>query len=440
MFKNPVLRFLSSLRLAIFLLLILAATSIVGTVLPQGEPVAFYLQKYGPFWGKIIKFFQLYDAYHSWWYVALLALFCLNLIFCSWKRFPFSWQLYKRNPLEVDPEKLKRMPVSAEVFLPGNKNDLKERVYQLVSQKWGKITEHHLDQGIVFLKDKFRWSYFSVYAVHLAILIIVMGGIIGALWGFRGSIMLLEGESTNQVVIQGRHQHLVSLPFKIRCDKFFINFYANGMPKEFRSDVTVIDGKKELKKTIRVNHPLTYKGITFYQATYQSVAEAEVKLILGQKEKTLVVKPFGQVAYWPEENIRLGLMDFGEAHGLMAARFWISVDDGAPQSIWVLTNHPRRLETKKGELTIVLEDLRPIYATGLQVKRDPGLFLVLTGFVVLIMGIFAAFFFGHQRYWVALVPEQQRVRVIIAGMSPKHREKVRKEVEELKKALEELKE
>ncbi len=432
MFKNPVFKFLSSLRLAIFLLLILAATSVIGTVLPQGQPVAFYLQKYGPTWGKIIKVLQLYDTYHSWWYVTLLILFSLNLFFCSLKRFPFSLELYRRDPLEVDPERLKRMPASAELVLSEDFETVKEKVQDLVSQKLGKVKEVSFDQGLLFLKDKFRWSYFSVYAVHLAILVILLGGIIGALWGFRGSIMLMEGESTNQVVIQGRHQRLVPLPFKIRCDKFYIKFYANGMPKEFRSDVTIIDGHKKIHKPIRVNHPLTYKGITFYQATYQSLAEAEVKLLLGNKEKTLVVKPFGQAAYWPEENIRLGLMDFGQAHGLMAARIWVSVDDEAPQSIWVLTQHPRRLMTKKGPLVLVLEDLRPIYATGLQVKKDPGVVLVLTGFVTLILGVFAAFFFAHQRYWVAVLPDKRGTKVILAGMSPKNREGVRRKIEEIK--------
>lgn len=435
MFKNSVFKFLSSLRLAIFLLLILAATSVVGTVLPQGQPIAFYFQKYGPTAGKIIKILQLNDTYHSWWYVTLLVLFSLNLFFCSLKRFPFSLELYRRDPLEVDPEKLKRMPVSEELRLETSFETMKGKIKEIVSKELGAPREVSFENGVLFLKDKFRWSYFSVYMVHFAILIILVGGIIGALWGFRGSIMLMEGESTNKVVVEGRHQRLIPLPFEIRCDKFFIDFYPNGMPKEFRSDITILEkGQKVLQKAIRVNHPLTYHGITFYQATYQTMAEAELKLLVGSREKKIVLKPFGQ-GVWKEEGIRLGLMDFGRAHGLMAARIWISVDDEAPQSVWVLTQHPRRIMTKKGPILILLEDLRPVYATGLQVKKDPGVWLVWIGFVLLIFGIFAAFFFAHQRYWVAVLPDKKGSRVILAGMSPKSRQNVSRKLEKIKEVL-----
>ncbi len=439
MFKNPVIRFLSSIKLAIFLLLILAATSIIGTVLPQGQPLAFYFQRYGPTLGKIIQIFHLHDTYHSWWYMALLGLFSLNLILCSLKRLPFSLELYKRDPLAVDPEKLKRMPVSEEVKLGEPLSSLKEKVRSLIKKKLGTPKEAEFEDGVLFLKDKARWSYFSVYVVHFSLLVIIVGAIIGAALGFRGEVTLLEGEKTDRVRVWGKKQRFVPLGFEIRCDKFYIDFYPNGMPKEYRSDVTIIDqGREVLKGSIRVNHPLSYRGITFYQATYNTFAQVKIRLLKGPKEKTLVIKPFSQ-ARWEEEDIRVGLLDFQQAHGLPAARIWFQVDDQPPTAFWVLERHPRRIEIKGQEPVLIsLEEAFPIYATGLQVKKDPGVWIVWIGFILLIGGIFAAFFFSHQRYWIALLPEKDGTRVILAGFSPKNRHAVEKTIKELAEEIKRL--
>ncbi len=435
MSKNPIFRFFSSLKLAIFLLLTLAASSILGTLLPQGQPIAFYFHRYGPTLGKIIKWLHLYDTYHSWWYTTLLALFSINLILCSWKRFPFSLELYRRDPLAIDLEKLKRMPVSEEIHLKQSFETALKRVEEIVNKRLGQVKKISFDKGFLFLKDKARWSYFSVYIVHLSILIILIGGIIGSIWGFRGSIMLLEGESTNKIVIESKHRKFIPLDFEIKCNKFYIDFYPNGMPKEYRSDVTILEnGKKVLEKSIKVNKPLTYKGITFYQANYQSMAEVELKLFFNSKEKEFSLKPYGQIS-WQEAGIRVGMMDFARAHGLPAAKIWLMVDDEAPQAFWILAQHPRRIMTKKGPLVVILEDVKPVYATGLQVKKDPGVWLVWIGFIFLILGVFAAFFFTHQRYWVAVIPEKNSAKVILAGMTPKSRQTILRKIEEIREDL-----
>ncbi len=438
MFKNPVLKFLSSIKLAIFLLLALAATSIIGTILPQGEPIGFYFQRYGENLGQIIKVLQLYDAYHSWWYMALLGLFSLNLFLCSLKRFPFSVELYRRDPLAVDPKKLRRMPASEELLLKEPFEEAKAKVEKVLTQKLSPSKKVAFEDGVLFLKDKARWSYFSVYVVHFSLLVIILGAIIGAAWGFRGQISLLEGEKTHQVTTWGKKRRTVSIPFEIRCDKFYIDFYPNGMPKEYRSDVTILEGGQEvLKGSIRVNGPLSYKGITFYQSSYNTFAEVKVRLLKGPREKTLTIQPFGQ-AEWKEERITIGLLDFQQAHGLPAARIWLQVQGEAPMAFWILGRHPRRIETPAGPVIITMLEARPIYATGLQVKKDPGVWVVWLGFILLIGGIFAAFFFAHQRYWVALLPEQKGTRVIIAGLSPKNRHAVERTVREIKEELERL--
>ena len=75
--------FFASVKLALVLLITLAITSILGTILPQGESMAFYEQGYSPITGKLIRLFQLYDMYHSWWFQWVLLLLTVNLLVCS---------------------------------------------------------------------------------------------------------------------------------------------------------------------------------------------------------------------------------------------------------------------------------------------------------------------------------------------------------------------
>ena len=67
------------------------------------------------------------------------------------------------------------------------------------------------------------------------------------------------------------------LGFEVRCEKFNVDFYPTGAPKEFRSILTILEngqpvpGYKDVK--VIVNQPLSYKGITFYQSSYGQANE-----------------------------------------------------------------------------------------------------------------------------------------------------------------------
>ena len=70
------------MRFGIILLILIAACSALGTVIQQGQNMAYYAQIYGSLHGAILLL-GLDDIYKSWYFVALLALLCLNLVLCS---------------------------------------------------------------------------------------------------------------------------------------------------------------------------------------------------------------------------------------------------------------------------------------------------------------------------------------------------------------------
>jgi cytochrome c biogenesis protein len=72
--------FFSSVKLALFCFFTLAIASIVGTIIPQNEAPAVYIQKYGAQTAEIFRLLNIPDMYNSWWFVSLLALFSINFI------------------------------------------------------------------------------------------------------------------------------------------------------------------------------------------------------------------------------------------------------------------------------------------------------------------------------------------------------------------------
>ena len=85
--QGNVWRFLSSIKLAIWLISVIAALSLIGTLIPQNQEPAFYVEKYGSSGYNALLTAGLTDVYASWWFILFLALFSLNLTVCLLNRF-----------------------------------------------------------------------------------------------------------------------------------------------------------------------------------------------------------------------------------------------------------------------------------------------------------------------------------------------------------------
>src|SRR4030043_2233384 len=84
--------FFRSLKLTIFLLILLATLSIIGTLIKQNAPSGEYIHRYGVKLYNVLELFNLFDMYHSWWFSAILLLLVVNLMACSLHRFPGAWR------------------------------------------------------------------------------------------------------------------------------------------------------------------------------------------------------------------------------------------------------------------------------------------------------------------------------------------------------------
>jgi len=398
--------FLSSARLAIFLFLVLAFISIFGTIIPQARPSQFYLMKYGSFWGKLILFFKLDDAYHSWWYVGTLFFFLANLITCSVKRFPISWKLYKKNPAEINPGKL---PYQYQISL---KSDFSQ-IADFITNKLGfKKAKKDFQNGTLFYKDINRWAYLSVYIVHLSVVIVIIGALIGAIWGYRGNMAIIEGQTSN-IVQPFRKKEPIFLNFFVKLNKFNLELYPDGTPKEYVSNVTIIDGNKTLNSLIKVNAPLKYKGLSFYQANYDTIPEFKIKVKYNGKEEFHTLSSLFPVII--NNRYTITLKGFGQAHGLIYAKI-IFYDPETNKQIpgIIIKGFPHfRIPIDKGMLQIILEGVEKIsYISGFQVKKDPGIPIVYAGFILIMLGLLGVYFFEPKTFWI-FVNSSEKGKIIL---------------------------
>jgi cytochrome c biogenesis protein len=421
--------FFRSIKLTIFLLILLAIVSIIGTLIKQNAPSTEYIQRYGVALYNVLDFFNLFDMYHSWWFSAILLLLVVNLIACSLHRFPGVWRQISRDSgaKELKDSVLKTLPYVERISLP-RPTEAKEDEIRSHLKKWFNYPKRiEGESSVTFYSEKGRFSRLGVYITHLSILIILIGGIIGSLFGFRGFVNILKGETVDHIALKIKDEEVAKpIGFSIRCNDFRVTFYDLQRPeklvKEYMSDLTILEnGKEMLNKAIRVNHPLHYKGLAFYQSSYGAIHEVTLGVqSKNRKEKMMLKAIEGETVPVPSSQALIRILryapqvhNFGE--GVQVA---LLKPDQPPRAIWLLKAHPQFDEKREDDFILTLEETATKEYTGLQVTKDPGVWIVWVGCSLMIIGFIISFFFSHQRVWVR-VPGKTGGEIVVAGSTNK---------------------
>jgi len=415
---------LGSLRFALFLFLVLAVGCVIGTLVPQGLSEREVFSRYGPKMARWLSTLQITDLYHSLWFRALLILLGVNLIACTLQRLPKTMALLRDREEFLDPAKLTKHALHRVMDVPVELSRVRPLSEGVLRSAFGRVQHLHAPADtLALVAEKGRWSRYMVYVIHLSILWIFAGALAGSLYGFKGVMNVLEGETTNEVFLP-RQRAMIALPFQVRCNDFDVSFYENGMPKEFRSDVTILENNAPvLEASIRVNDPITYRGVTLYQASYGAVLKkARVAFSKGEdSERFEMALAFGEAAPFGSTDRKVQLVDFTEDFSGFGPAVAIATwkDGEQPSGSWILMNHPDFHGNRiQGYHVSVLETERGYY-TGLQVKRDPGVPVVLTGFVVLLVGLLTTFYVPHKKFYLWARKNNPGTTVVAAAWSNK---------------------
>jgi cytochrome c biogenesis protein len=423
---DRVWNFFISVKLAIITLIILSVTSIIGTIIEQNQPPEKYHQIYEDWAFALMDRLTLFDMYHSWWFLLLLVLFTVNLTCCTLDRFPKMLKVVRNPRTKLDENLEKTLSLADRWKKKGSLKDWTAKYSAALSSSFAKPMVTEEGNEVHLYAETGVASRFGVYVTHLSIIIIFIGAILGNVFGFKGFVNIPEGEAVAQVPVRGGNR-TQELGFTVRCNAFSLETYPSGQPKAYKSDLSVIDGGREVvRKTIVVNDPLQYKGIWFYQSSYGQAGGATAQVAVARKDGT----PMGSLALAANEDVRVdgygivrGVNYDQNLQGNGPALEVVVEKPGKPAaSFWLFQGRPDLDRRRNDSLVFSFGGLNSKMYTGLQVAKDPGVNIVWLGCALMTIGIIMAFFLSHQRVWVRLSPSQDgRVEVVLAGSASRNR-------------------
>ncbi|MCC2974052.1 cytochrome c biogenesis protein ResB [Massilia sp. IC2-476] len=296
----------SSMRFAISLLTIVAIASVIGTVLKQNEPMPNYVNQFGPFWFEVFAKLGLYSVYSSWWFLLILVVLIVSTALCVVRNAPKMIRDMRSWRENVREESLRNFHHKLEWEAPLDRTQLAGQTAERLRHAGYAVKLVEKDKGILVAAKKGAGNKFGYIFAHTSIIVILLGGMLDSelpvkfqQWflgktpfggsgviadipaqhrlsvsnpTFRGNTLIAEGQTSNTALLPQASGVLVQeLPFSIQLKKFHIDFYSTGMPKLFASDVVVHDPEtgKTFPATIKVNHPLIYKGVAVYQSSFE---------------------------------------------------------------------------------------------------------------------------------------------------------------------------
>ena len=388
---------IANLKLAIILLLAIAVVSIAGTVIEQAETLSFYQQNYpespalyGFLTWKIILAWGLNHVYSTWWYLSLLILFGASLTACTFTRQLPALKAARKWKYYQKPRQYEKLALSAELE-QGSITSLLPLLKQQNYQVWQQDNTLYARKGII--------GRIGPIIVHLGMLIVLAGGMWGIFTGFFAQEMVASGETFNiQNIIElgplGKNQ--LPTDWSVKVNRFWIDYTENGDIDQFYSDLSVVrdDGEEIKRETIHVNKPLRYDGVTFYQTNW-SIAAAKVQLNNSPIFRLPVAK--------------LDTVGAGNIWGT-----WIPTKPDLSTGVSMLIKDLQGtalIYNQQGDLTsairigqsveidgIKIKLIDIIGSTGLQIKADPGVPIVYTGFALLMVGVVMSYF-SHSQIW-----------------------------------------
>nr|BDA98661.1 c-type cytochrome biogenensis protein [Rhodomonas sp. NIES-1730] len=392
------LNILGNLKLAIALLLILALLSASGTIIEQNQDTSFYERNYpnsAPLFGfissKLILFLGLNNVYQTWWFVAIMLLLGASLFSCTLSRQIPSlkmarlWQFYKETSA------LKKISLNFSL----QKTSMSKLAFILKLQKYNII-----QQGNVLYAYKGLSGKIGPIIVHASLILILFGALLGNVSGFVSQELIpLRGIFHVQNIISSGKFSYIPQNFEGYVKDFKIAYNAEGSIDQFYSDLSILNssGEEVKKKTIYVNEPLRYKGVTFYQTDWNITnltVNVDEKVTFQLPLKTIKLKGEGKfwIASLPVESIKKG----NEENILL-------VLEDLTGKVLIYNNDQQLLSILNVGETIPLNGHKLkvteiISSTGLQIKSDPGIPFVYIGFFFLMLSTLLSYL-SYSQIW-----------------------------------------
>jgi len=460
---DKIWNFFSSVKVGVWLIIIILVASIFGTILPQEmyinlPPDIYYEQEYGWF-GKLYYQLGLHDLYGSWWYLLLIAMLGTSLVICSLDRVVPLYKALKVQRVTRHEGYLKRQRIFGvnthidSTDMISVKKHLKERRYH--------IREENGD----LLAEKGRFSRWGPYVNHVGLIIFLIGGMLRFIPGFyvNENLWIKEGE-TAVIPETGEKYYLKNTKFILQHydknkDKTFEKAIeeAGQVVKNYQSNTVLykrvsknLPGETpELKKIkefkVRVNHPLTFVGYSIFQSSFRSELKAMTFNLTNKK----TTQAYGEVKIDLEDP--KAKYDLGNGYSVEILNYFPDFEfnkDGEPSTKSRVPNNPAFIfrmtapDKPKGETSFVaikqtiepfgenqykmkFQGIQTKNVSGFTVRKDSSLWVIILGGIIFMIGVMQGAYWNHRRVWI----QRKKGQVWIAAHTNKNWYGLKKEID-----------
>src|SRR3954451_1809069 len=402
-------RYFCSVRVAVAEIAFLALLVLIGTL--RGSSVPQSIADAIPVTAPLVERWYEWDVFHSLVFAGILTILAVAITVCTINRAPGIWQAIAHPTVTTTHGFLRNAEISARYassapapeLAASLESNLRSAGYRTLS------TERHGE--IHLYADRWRHSRLATFPFHLALIMILLGGIVGARWGFREDEFIVPEGSVREL------GHDTGL--SVRLDDFSDVYREDGSPLIYRSDITVIkNGEPVQSGSMTVNNPFIFGDIVFYQSGF------------GQAVALKITDPAGHVVF--DDSLPLGPFRSKLNPDAPAARMDLP-PAGVALSVVAPDENPANapeldtLTLRPGEMFFMIRPLggqspikEPIGATVrqgdtihlgdlsltfvrerrfsvLQIASNPGIPLFIAASVLLVGGLAVTFSFPHRR-------------------------------------------
>lgn len=391
--KQKIFRTLADLRFSIFILLLISLCSIIGTIIEQDQPIEVYKLNYPltkPIfgilsWEQILKF-GFDHVYQTWWFLGLIFLFGCSLTLCSFLQQLPSLKIARRCQFFRTTNSFYRLKISTILSaFSFNKviSRIKQQQYSIFQQK----NMIYCYKGLI--------GRIAPIIVHFSMILILLGTIIGSLFGFKAQEIIPKTENFHIQNILANGPSSIIPTTSARINDFWITYTKTKTISQFYSDISILDsqGNETNRKTISVNFPLIEKGVYYYQTDWN---------LIGLRIQNLA----NQIIEYPLLNI------FGNSEKVWLT--WVSNPNVSNEGVLIIIDNLEGYcsiynnsgqflgnlelnETSNLIQQITLSEI--ISSTGLQIKTDPGIPIIYLGFFFLMISTLISYI-TYSQVWI----------------------------------------
>lgn len=391
--KQRFFRLLADLRFAITILLVIALFSIIGTVIEQDQSIEVYKQNY-PLTNRVFGFlswdiilkFGFDHVYKTWWFITLIIFFGTSLLTCTILQQLPALKISRRCQFFRRTQQFQRLKVATKL----KNSNFHKLLFKLKSTQYSIFQQRNIlycYKGLI--------GRIAPIVVHFSMILILLGTVVGSINGFKAQEIIPKTETFHIQNILSNGQFTLIPKVSTRINDFWITYTKQTTVSQFYSDISIlnVDGSEVSRKTIFVNSPARYQGINFYQTDWNLIG-----LRIKNGSSTILQYPLINLintqnkiwVSWVSSNTNL---KEGFIVLLDNLQGYCSVYNELGEFLGNLEIN----ETFGSSTPITLVEI--LSSTGLQIKTDPGIPLIYTGFFFLMISTLISYI-TYSQIWV----------------------------------------